>query len=99
MITLGAVLLLFATYIVVMNWCCAIASLRNKRKGIDRHYSMVPIVSIPLAFCGMFMCPYFPGTWSMLIGAVDIANLNLLFVPFYLIAYVWRRRHAKPRNE
>ena len=42
---LGALFLLATVYLVAMNWACAITSLQNKRKGIHRHHSIIPLVS------------------------------------------------------
>lgn len=96
---IGAIFLLLATYIAVMNWVCAIISIRNKRKGIDRHHSTIPIITVLLTFCGMVMCPFLKG-WPMLIPVLDIANLNLLLSPVYLIFYLIRKRptDTKPRT-
>jgi hypothetical protein len=41
---LAIIILLLAGYIVAMNWGCVIVSFRNKRRGIDRHHSTVPVV-------------------------------------------------------
>ena len=100
MITLLGALFLFATvYVVVMNWACAIASLRNQRKGVDRHHSMVPVVSVWLAVFAMLMWPYWPGTWVLLLPGLDIANLNLVFCPLYLIPRFLRTRHSQSRDK
>jgi hypothetical protein len=95
---LGGFFLFAALYVAVMNWACAIISLRNQRKGIDKHHSMIPVVTLLLAFFAMVMFPYWPGKWTMLIPVLDIANLNLLFAPVYLIIYLLRKRGDKTRS-
>ena len=40
-----------ALYVTASNYAFAITSFRNKRRGIDRHISMVPLVS--LALCSL----------------------------------------------
>ncbi len=71
--------MLLAAYIVVMNWGCVIASERNKRKGIDKHHSTVPFISLILA--GVLAYPLYPFTpkwWIGIIPAVDIGNWMLV---------------------
>ncbi len=41
---LALVLTLLSAFVIVMNYLCAIANYRNKRRGIERHVSMVPLV-------------------------------------------------------
>ena len=96
---LGIFFLLAALYILVMNWGCVIVSLRNKRRGIDRHHSTVPVVSaFPAILAAAFLGRPF-GIWALLIPILDIANLNLLFSPIYLIAYLWRKRNAAHKSQ
>lgn len=95
---LGILCLIAALYIMVMNWGCVIVSLRNKRRGIDRHHSTVPIVSaFPAILAAAFLGRPF-GIWVLLIPILDIANLNLLFSPVYLIIYLWRKRAATRKS-
>jgi hypothetical protein len=96
---IGGLSLLAAIYITVMNWACVIASERNKRKGIDRHHSTVPVVTVLLACFALLMWPYWPGKWTMLIPALDIANLNLLFAPIYLIVHLIRKRGSDRKSQ
>ena len=91
---IGAFFLLAAIYVAAMNWVCAIVSLRNKRRGVDKHHSMVPMVTLLLAFLSMFTLANWPGKWALLIPALDIANLNLLFAPVYLTLWFVRKRSA-----
>ena len=95
---LGGCFLLAALYVTVMNWACAVISLRNQRRGIARHHSMIPVVSLLLALFALIMWPYWPGKWMLLIPALDIANLNLLFSPIYLLLYLGRKQRSD-RND
>jgi len=72
------VLLLVAACIVVMNWGCVIASERNKRKGIDKYHSTVPLVSLILAGFAFPLYPFVPKGWIGIVPAVDIANWILI---------------------
>ncbi len=96
---LGAVFLLATVFLVAMNWAAAVVSLRNKRRGIDRHHSMVPGFSVGLAVFAMAMWPFWPGKWVLLIPALDIANLNLLLSPIYLLIYLLRKRGSPPARK
>ncbi|MBN1864322.1 MAG: hypothetical protein JW808_05425 [Victivallales bacterium] len=82
------VVLLIAAYIVVMNWACVIASWRNRRKGIDKHHSTVPLITLILA--GLMAYPLYPFAtkwWILLIPAMDIGNWMLIIgVPSVMIA-------------
>ena len=66
--------------IIIANYVCIIKSHMNKRKGIDKHHSLSPVLG-PLLFLmglpfakvnlGMFAIIVFavdPGTWLILIG-------------------------------
>ena len=94
---MGGLCLLAALYVAIANWGCAIITERNKRKGIDRYHSTVPVVSILLAFCAMFMWPYWPHAWVMLISILDFANLMLLLSPVWLLLH-FIRKHRLDRK-
>jgi hypothetical protein len=68
-----------------MNWSYAILSLRNRRRGIDRHYSLVPLVSILLAYSAYQIYPYPQKNWIAIIALLDIGTWELLWIPVILI--------------
>lgn len=76
----GAVILILLGVLVVwMNWWCVRASTRNKRRGIDKHHSTVPVVSF--IFTGVLaypLFPYEPKWWISIIPAFDIGNWMLI---------------------
>src|SRR5262245_40882574 len=82
---LAFAILLFAAYIVVMNWGCVIVSLRNKKRGIDRHHSTVPVASFILAALAFLIYPGTNKMWMVSVPLLDIANWNLLTLPVVLI--------------
>lgn len=82
---LAILLLLCAGYVVAMNWGCVIASSHNKRRGIDKHYSMVPIISLIFVSLAVVAYPYSPKWWMWLIAAGDISNLLMVLWPFFLL--------------
>lgn len=95
--TIVAVLLVaFAAYVVVMNWMCAIISLRNRRKGIDKHHSTVPVLSIIIIIIAAIVYPrdakWWMGVWPLL----DVGNWQMVRVPFLLISE--RRSERSPAS-
>ena len=75
----AVIVLILAAYIAVMNWGCVIASEINRRKGIDKHHSVVPALS--LIFAGVLAYPLYPFTpkwWIGLIPAFDIGTWVLI---------------------
>jgi hypothetical protein len=85
-------LLAAALYVVIANWACAYLSLRNSRLGIDKHYSMVPIV--PQLLVGIAWLLYDPKVTSWLPGLVflfiaiaDLSLWSLLWLPVVLIRH------------
>jgi len=91
---LAIAILLFAACIVVMNWGCVIVSMRNKRRGIDRHHSTVSIVSIVLAAVAYLVYPQPEKVWMISVPMLDIANWNLLRLPVVLIREARKKRKA-----
>ncbi|MFH1706508.1 MAG: hypothetical protein ABIF71_01120 [Planctomycetota bacterium] len=77
-------IMLAATYIMIMNWGCVIVSERNKRKGIDKYHSTVPLVTLILACLAYQAYPYKPALWIGIIPAFDIGNWYLLWMPVVL---------------
>jgi hypothetical protein len=73
-----ALIVLFGAYITILNWGCVIGSLMNKRRGIDKHYSTVPIVSIIAAGLAYIIYPLEPKAWVWLIPLVNIGNWELV---------------------
>ncbi len=92
---LAIVLLILSSYIVVMNWGCVIVSFRNKRRGIDRRHSTVPVVSLILVGLAHLIYPRPDKNWMIAIPLVDIANWNILLLPFVLLR---ERRKKNPEQ-
>jgi hypothetical protein len=87
-----SLLVLIAAYVAVMNWGCAVASAWNRRKGIDRYHSTVPLISLAAAGLAYFTCPFGPKRWIMLIPALDLGNWILAVGLPVAIAKGARRR-------
>lgn len=90
----GAIIcLLVSTYVLVLNWTCVGKNILNQRKGIDRHHSTIPLLS--LIFAGAIAYPLFPYTpkwWTFLIPVLDIGNWILAIgLPWAVFKGAFRR--------
>jgi hypothetical protein len=75
----------FGVFFAFCNWGCVVVSEINKRKGIDKHSSMIPLfstVAFYLAFC---VYPFHLAWWIVLVALVDPSLLSLIYLPFFLI--------------
>src|SRR3954454_19885828 len=92
-------LLLFAAYIAVMNWGCAIVSLRNKRRGIDQYHSTVPIVSFVITAIAIVVHPRPHKAWMLAVPLLDVGNwvvvLGVLWLPVTLVRMMRNKRDAE----
>lgn len=91
-IILAIVLLLFAAWVAVMNWICVVVSIRNRRRGIDRHHSMVPLMTVLATIGAKGVFPLSNFGWVWIFPALDPSNWSLLWLPFYLILRFLRGR-------
>lgn len=92
---LAIAILLFGAYIVVMNWGSVIVSTRNKKRGIDRHHSTVPIISFVLAALAYLIYPHPDKMWMISVPLLDVANWSLLLLPVVLIRESRKKRIAE----
>jgi hypothetical protein len=93
---LSIVILLLAGWIVAMNWSCVIVSIRNKRRGIDRHHSTVPFVSFLLVVLAHLVYPKPDNRWMLALPLLDIANWSLLALPYVLVRG-WAKKKIETR--
>jgi len=90
----GAIIcILISGYIAAMNWGCIIKNARNRREGVDRHHSTVPIVSILFAAAIAYpLFPFTPKWWIWLIPVLDIGNWILIIgLPWAIAKGAFRR--------
>lgn len=91
---IAIVFLIFAICVVAMNWSSVIANMRNKRKGVHRHHSIVPIVSFILGALSYIIYPRPDKGVALIIPLLDIANWRLLWLPVAMI----RQTRTKEKN-
>jgi hypothetical protein len=77
---LAIVLLLFGILVVVHNWAYVIITIRNQRRGIDRHISPSMAVSV---VCTVLAYLVYPGTendklWMLVIPLLDLIAIYVL---------------------
>ena len=83
------ILTLLGGYIVAMNAGCVFVSLRNQRRGIDRHHSTVPLgAQILLGTAGSLssFIPY----W--LLWSVALADISLWSLFYFLVRLAFRSK-------
>jgi len=89
----ASILLLLACLMVVMNWTCVTASERNRRNGIQKHVSTVPLLSLICAGFGHALYPWTPKGWIGVIPAADIGNWMLLIaLPWAIAKGMFRKK-------
>jgi hypothetical protein len=96
-ITAAVILILLAVYITAMNWGCVIVSMRNKRRGIGKHHSTVPLISLILAALAYAVCPFSSKAWIGIIPAVDVGNWSLIIGLPWAIAKGAFRKNPNPK--
>ena len=92
-LVLALAFMLMALYIAAMNWGCVIVSMRNRRNGIDKYHSPVPLVSLIFAYLSYLAYPNKPASWIGLIPALDVGNWLLLWLPV-----IWWREFRENRK-
>jgi hypothetical protein len=88
---IAIVMLIFALCIVAMNWISVIGNMRNKRRGINRHHSTIPIVSFILVALSYVIYPRPDIGSAMIIPLLDVANWRLLWLPVAMIRHAWKK--------
>ena len=87
---LASMLFCAALFVVGMNWSCVFLNFRNRRRGIDKHHSMVPVVAQVLlviaAQCSRLeQSPWLPTLAFWILGLADISLWMLASLPFVLL--------------
>ena len=95
---LACLLALLGAFVVVANWGWFIASCLNKLRGVDRHYSVVPLIAQLL-----FIVADGVSSWAsprvlsskvlLMAGLSDVSLYLLMSLPFLLF-----RHRADPKR-
>ena len=98
-VSIFGILMLLASYVILVNWGCVIASRRNSRKGIDRHHSMVSGISLILAGIAYPLYPFMPKWWIGLIPAFDIGTWMLIIgLPWAIVQGAFKSKKEQPNK-
>ena len=80
----GSILLLFGGYVSSFGIIRAVINFKNKKRGINRHISGMPIIG-PLLFIGGWYITPLPWSWFVLLILILDVDTLLLPVGLYLI--------------
>lgn len=85
--TLSVILLVFALFVVALNWLYVAMNGRRRRAGIPGHVSLIPLVAPLLAGLAFMARPandlaWLPAVYSVVVCAADPALWELFLVPF-----------------
>jgi hypothetical protein len=97
LLNIGAVsFLLLAILASALNWAALVVSVRNKKRGIDRHLSTIPIAAQIFGVAAAVSSHFNPAavipSWICLLPALlDVSLCSLAYLPVYLL----RRRSSR----
>jgi hypothetical protein len=57
MVVVGVILTALSSLVVIFNICGCIGACRNQKRGIDRGYSNVPLISLLFGILGWIFAP------------------------------------------
>ena len=95
---LALCLLTLGALIVIINWGYVLVSMRNYKRGVDRHYSTIPIVSLVLTGLAFLIHPGPAKLWMLAVPLVDIANWTLLWLPVVFFQVGKSRQRSAGRH-
>lgn len=85
----SVILALLGAYTVFLNGACVVVSLRNQRRGIERHHSSVPFVGQFLLGASGYLSAVLP---HWLLWSVALADISLWGMLLFLVRLPFRRR-------
>ena len=95
-----AALVLLAAYFAGMNWWGFLANIRNRRRGIHKHYSPAPFLSAVVAISVSIAARnlgFFPvARWILIIPVLDIGNWEVLIALAMLVTRRPGKNKASP---
>jgi hypothetical protein len=91
----GYVILGAAMFLIVMNWLCLLANIRNKINGVDKNYSMVLLApEILIGLAALMPLPF--NKWYLLLPlALHIGTWHLPQSLLYLFREIFDEKRAK----
>jgi hypothetical protein len=89
----GIVFVLLASLVAVANLSGTYQAIQLQRKGIQKGYSSVPLLSLMFSILALGALYRSIGYWPLLPAALDPGTWSVLVLPFYL---VWRMISDRP---
>ncbi len=86
------ILLGLAALVALANWTCFLRNYRNRRRGVARHYSIVPALSFILLMIAGFVCPRGPGVWIAVPVVLDPGTWVVIALPFAMLRAWYSRK-------
>jgi hypothetical protein len=69
--------------LIFLNYSALVTNHRNKRQGVDRHQSFIPLLGGILGATGFYLATR--SEWAPLIALLDPGCLVLLLFPFVML--------------
>jgi len=91
----GSILLLFGGYVSSFGIIRAVINFKNKKRGIDRHVSGMPIIG-PLVFIGGWYITPLP--WSGFVLLILILDFDTLLLPVGLVYLLYKETMNKKKE-
>lgn len=85
MICISISCLAFSALVAFGNLVGCIAAVRRKRRGIDRGYSSVPLISLVFAFLAWLAARHTIGAWAFLPTIIDPGTWMLVVLPWVFV--------------
>jgi hypothetical protein len=82
---LAWVLLGLAALVAFGNWTCFLRNYRNRRRGVAKHYSVIPALSFCLLIIAGSICSYDPGVWIVIPVMLDPGTWVVIALPFVML--------------
>lgn len=83
MTVVGYILGALGALLVFLNYSALVANHRNKRQGIDRHHSFIPLLGGISSATGFYLVT--SSGWAPLIALLDPGCLVLLLFPLVML--------------
>lgn len=88
MTALAWILLAAGAFLIALNYSALVVNYRNRRKGIDRHHSFVPLLGGLLGAWGVYLLGQ-----PMLAVAVALSDPGIWVIGLLPVALLRQRRH------
>ena len=98
---LATLLIVGAGYVIAMNWIWTIQNVRNRRRGIQRHYSTMPLVAQVLLVIAVLLSGREQSFWlpPFVFWAIGLADVSLWMLFSFFISQLNRSNLRSGRGD